>query len=180
MQHSRVWPWVEVFGAFWCPWVSWILSFVCFAFRLGRGIVQSWSTGFWEHAKLFVMPWIGSGPGFRLLGFCEFEDVWIVWTLQFWGFRACGPRNSTGTVHERPLACLGHSGLHFGYGSGIVLSNLRTSANFQDFHPEAPWLNPKLPTPSLERNQEPRATMATLLHWGFRLSGVPCRFTGHC
>ena len=70
----------------------------------------------------------GLGLGFTLLGFREFTEVCTVWSLQFWSFRASGPRNSTGTVHE-PRAHLGHSALHVGYRSGIVLINLGTSSH---------------------------------------------------
>ena len=51
------------------------------------------------------------GLGFRLLGFRELKDVWTVWSLH------SGPRDSTGTVHERPRAHLGHTR---GYMWGIV------------------------------------------------------------
>ena len=51
-------------------------------------------------------------------------------------FQASGPRNSTETLHGRPQVHLGHSGLHVGFRSGIVLSNLGTSSNFQKFHPD--------------------------------------------
>ena len=111
---------------------------------------------------------VSLGLGFKLLGFREFKVkyVWTAWNLQFWVFRASGPRNRNGTIHERPQDHLGHSGLHFGYRSGIVLSNLgrRLISKISIPTTSTPLLKPKLPKPALERSREPSVTMATVLY----------------